>query len=190
MPHNFDISKVETDRDLMEVAEFRYRCYLDEGLIDPRPDRRLLDDYDYAAATDIFVVRLKGTIVGTIRLHILDMVNQKSATLDAFKDILMPRITSGEVLIDAARFAVAPDIGALRLAVARQTLRLYATMAESHGVDFGVAAVQENRIEFYQRLYGFSQIAEPRAYDKLRHKLVLMGVNLKQREKLMTGTDG
>lgn len=190
MPLHFETTQARTDEEIQAVGAFRYRCYLSEGLIAPRDDGMLLDEYDYVEATRTFVVRLRGKIAGTIRLHILDDQNHNSATMSAFSDILLPKVQSGESLIDAARFAVDPDLGALRLSVARQTLRLYANLAETRAVDYGVAAVQESRIEFYRRLYGFSQISEPRSYDKLCKKLVLMGVDLKCRSNKMTGTHG
>ena len=110
----------------------------------------------------------------------IDEVNRNSAMMTAFTDILMPKIDAGLKLIDGARFAVEPGLGALRLSIARQTLRLYANVAKRHDVDYGVAAVSDDRVEFYRRLYGFDQIAEPRAYGGLNKKLVLMGVDLRK----------
>jgi hypothetical protein len=98
--------------------------------------------------------------------------------MSAFSDILMPKIDAGMTMIDGARFAVEPGLGALRLSIARQTLRLYATVGKEHAVNYGVAAVADDRVEFYRRLYGFDQLSDPRRYGGLNKKLVLMGVDL------------
>jgi hypothetical protein len=173
----FDVAEVRSEEELKAVGAFRYKCYLAEGLIEPRPEESFLDEYDFVDTARIFMVLSCGRIVGTIRLHILDATDHRSATMTAFSDVLMPKILSGMTLIDGARFAVAPDLGALRLSVARQTLRLYSKFERSHGVDYGVAAIEESRVEFYHRLYGFNQIAEPRSYGGLKKNLVLMGVD-------------
>ncbi|SHG79582.1 N-acyl amino acid synthase FeeM domain-containing protein [Marivita hallyeonensis] len=175
----FEVSKVESEEDLQAVGAFRYQCYLDEGLIAPQADETFLDQYDFAPSANIFTIKSCGRIVGTIRLHILTKDSHSSATMTAFPDILMPKVSAGMTLIDGARFSVAPDLGSMRLPVARRTLRLYAKFAEKHAVDFGVASVRESHVKFYKRLWGFDQIAEPRPYGGLTEKLVLLGVDLR-----------
>ena len=175
-----EIAQVHTEEDLQAVGAFRYRCYLAEGLICPRPEQSFLDEFDFVESAHIFMIKLFDRIVSTIRLHILDIHDHRSATMAAFSDLLMPKILSGMTLVDGARFAVEPDLGALRLSIARQTLRLYSNFEKSHGVDYGVAAVHDSRIELYSRLYGFTQISEPRSYGDLNKKLVLMGVDFRQ----------
>ena len=175
-----EIAKVQTDADLKAVGQFRYKCYTSEGLIDPQEDKCFLDEYDYARNAQIFIVWSAGRIVGTMRLHILDRDAPDSATMTAFSDVLMPKIDDGFRLIDGARFAVEPELGSMRLGVARHTLRLYESFAAEQKADFGVAAVQEERIEFYQRLWGFHQIAAPREYGNLNKKLALVGVDLRK----------
>lgn len=174
----FDVTRVQSDSDLSAVGSFRYDCYLADGLIGSRTDRRFLDEYDYVENAQVYMLKSGDRIGGTIRLHILKECDARSATMSAFSDILKPKILSGLTLIDGARFAVAPDLGALRLSVARQTLRVYANFAKLHDVDYGIAAVSEERVAFYRMLYGFDQLSEPRSYGGLSKQLVLMGVDL------------
>lgn len=175
-----EFAQAHTEEDFRAVGAFRYSCYLAEGLIDPRSDESFLDAYDFAKATQVFMIRLRGRIVGTIRLHILDRHNHSSATMAAFPDILMPKIRSGLTLLDGARFAIAPDMGALRLLIARKILRLCYDYKTGQAADYGVAAVQETQIDFYRRIYGFAPLSEPRIYGNLNRKLVLMGLDLRQ----------
>ncbi|SEN27881.1 hypothetical protein SAMN04488003_11277 [Loktanella fryxellensis] len=180
LTRRFNVGRAVTADDLHDVGAFRYRCYLADGLIAPRPDNCFLDEYDHHANAQVHRVRYDDRTVGTIRLHILDDSHHASATMAAFADILMPKIASGLKLIDGARFAVAPDLGPMRLAVARQTLRIYANHAKANDVHYSVAAVSLDRIPFYERLYGFHRISEPRAYGGLSKPLVLMGSDLRK----------
>lgn len=172
---------MQSQSELQSVGAFRYECYRSEGLIDARTEEVFLDRYDCSDGSQIFMVAFEGKIVGSIRLHLLDMHHRRSATMESFPDILLPKIESGLKLVDGARFAVASDLGALRLPIARKTLRLYSEFARLHDADLGVAAVQPERVEFYKRLYGFSQISEPRAYGGLEKELVLIEVDLAKR---------
>ncbi|MBU2361199.1 MAG: hypothetical protein KKB02_20085 [Alphaproteobacteria bacterium] len=175
----FDVSRVQSKGGLIAVGSFRYNCYLADGLIGNRADGSFLDEYDYVDNAQVYVLKSGDRIGGTIRLHILDRASARSATMSAFYDILQPKILAGLTLIDGARFAVAPDLGARRLSVARQTLRIYANFAKLHDVDYGIAAVSQDRVAFYSQLYGFDQLSEPRSYGGLSKKLVLMGVDLR-----------
>ncbi len=178
-----DISQARTEADLLEIGAFRYACYHAEGMIAPRADRMFIDEFDRCDTTHLFMLRHKGRLVGSIRLQILDAHSHESATMRAFSDIVMPRISSGQSVIDGARFVVAPDLGALRLSIARHSLRLYETFAEKRGVDYGIAAVTQERVEFYRRIFGFTQIGEARDYGQLTQKLVLIGVDLNKRRE-------
>jgi hypothetical protein len=171
-----DIAQVCRREDMTAIGAFRYRCYLAEGMITPRPQKSFIDEYDGFPNANVFKVSLCNQIVGTIRLHILNKACHTSATMAAFADILMPKIDAGQTLIDGARFAIAPELGPLRLVVARRTLGLYAKVAEFNAATYGVAAVAEDRVKVYNRLYGFTKLSEPRSYHGLTKKLVLMGL--------------
>ncbi len=172
----FDVAEVSAREEMKTIGAFRYRCYLAEGMITPQAQKSFIDEYDGLPNAHVFKVSLYNQIVGTIRLHILNKASHTSATMAAFSDILMPKIDAGQTLIDGARFAIAPELGPLRLAVARRTLGLYAKVAELNGAAYGVAAVAEDRVKIYNRLYGFTKLSEPRSYNGLTQKLVLMGL--------------
>ncbi len=174
----FEASEALTARDLHDVGTFRYRCYASEGLIGARADETFLDEYDFADSAKVLMIKLRGQIVGTIRLHLLDASSAKSATMVAFNDMLTPKIDKGLKIVDGARFAVEPGLGALRFSIARHTLRLYSHFADANRADYGVAAVSCDRLKFYKRLFGFSQISTPRKYGQLNKKLALIGVDL------------
>jgi hypothetical protein len=172
----FDVAQVSSRKDMIAIGAFRYRCYLAEGMITPQPQKSFVDEYDGLPNAHVFKVTLCNQIVGTIRLHILNKASHTSATMAAFADILMPKIDAGQTLIDGARFAIAPELGPLRLVVARRTLGLYAKVAELNAATYGVAAVSEDRVKVYNQLYGFTKLSEPRSYNCLTKKLVLMGL--------------
>ncbi|QQA43391.1 N-acyl amino acid synthase FeeM domain-containing protein [Pelagovum pacificum] len=174
----FEVTQVRSEDELREVGEFRYRCYLAEGAIAPREDEEFVDEFDRIENAHIHAIRSAGRIVGTIRLHILDRYNHSSATMSAFSDVLMPKIMAGQTLIDGARFAVDPNLGSMRLPVARQALRLCMNYERTYPVQYGVAAVPQSRVPLYNRLYGFEQLSAPRPYAHLNKELTLIGVEL------------
>jgi hypothetical protein len=88
-------------------------------------------------------------------------------------------VASGLVLVDGARFVVDPTIGSARLSIAWQTLNICLRVAEDIEADYGVAAVQLSHIKLYQKIYNFTQIADPRDYCQLNTKLALIGVDLR-----------
>jgi hypothetical protein len=180
---DIEIVQAKTERDFHAIGGLRYRCYRAEGLIDPSRDEVFLDEFDRAPGAQVFAVFLKGRIVSSIRLHILRDDHASSATFEAFSDILRPMIASGMTLVDGARFVVDPTIGSTRLSIAWQTLKICLRVADDIDADYGVAAVQPSHVHLYQKIYNFSQLAEPRDYCMLNTKLALIGVDLRQQRE-------
>jgi hypothetical protein len=176
---DIEIVRAKTEGDFRAIGELRYRCYRAEGLIDENPQGLFLDEFDHTPGASVFGVYLKGKIVSSIRLHVLNGDGTRSATLEAFSDILEPMVASGLVLVDGARFVVDPTIGSARLSIAWQTLNICLRVAEDIEADYGVAAVQLSHIKLYQKIYNFTQIADPRDYCQLNTKLALIGVDLR-----------
>jgi hypothetical protein len=180
---DIEIARAKTEGDFRAIGELRYRCYRAEGLIDENANGIFLDEFDHAPGARAYGVFLNGKIVSSIRLHILSESSARSATYEAFSDILDPMIAAGMTLVDGARFVVDPSIGTARLSIAWQTLKICLRVADEIDADYGVAAVQPSHVKLYQKIYNFAQLAEPRPYCQLNRKLALIGVDLrKQRE--------
>jgi hypothetical protein len=178
-----EIVRAETERDFRAIGALRYKCYRAEGLINQNPEKIFLDEFDHVPGAEVYGVRLNDAFVSSIRLHVLRNDATRSATREAFSDILEPMIAAGKVLVDGARFVVDPSIGSARLSIAWQTLNICLRVADAIDADYGVAAVQLSHIKLYQKIYNFAQIAEPREYCQLTAKLALIGVDLRaQRE--------
>lgn len=175
--------RIQSDEEYRAVGALRYKCYLADHLIDPNETGLFLDEYDRTEGAHVYGMRYQGAIASSIRLHLLTRERAVSATFSAFSDLLQPLIDSGLKLLDGARFVVDPDLGAMRLPVARQTLKIYSSVARIETADYGIAAVQPEHIKFYRRIYGFSQLSEPRGYCKLNTRLALMGVDLRRRAR-------
>ncbi len=52
-----------------------------------------------------------------------------------------------------------------------------------------MAAVAEDRVKIYNKLYGFTKLSEPRSYNGLTKKLVLMGLEKTQKMRHIPKTD-
>jgi hypothetical protein len=183
---DIEIVKAKTESDFRAIGGLRYRCYRAEGLIDETRDEMFLDQFDHAEGALVYAVYLKGRIVSSIRLHVLNEEAASSATFEAFPDVLGPMIASGMTLVDGARFVVDPTIGSTRLSIAWQTLKICLRVADEIDADYGVAAVQPSHVHLYQKIYNFSQIAEPRDYCMLNTKLALIGVDLRRQREART----
>lgn len=183
-----EIVRARTEGDFRAIGGLRYRCYRAESLIDENAQELFLDEFDDAPGARVYGVYHKGTIVSSIRLHVLRDETARSATYDAFSDILAPMIASGLVLVDGARFVVDPSIGSMRLSIAWQTLKICLRVADEINADFGVAAVQLSQVHLYQKIYNFTQLAEPRDYCQLTKKLALIGVDLRTQRAARAAT--
>jgi hypothetical protein len=143
-------------------------------LIDENPQGLFLDEFDHTPGASVYGVLPQGQDRQFDPASCPQRDAPRSATLEAFSDILEPMIASGLVLVDGARFVVDPTIGSARLSIAWQTLNICLRVAEEIEADYGVAAVQLSHIKLYQKIYNFTQIAEPRDYCQLNTKLRLI----------------
>lgn len=164
----------ENDRE--EIFRLRYDSYLSAGLIEPRPDRRLTDEYDSLPGNVLIGVRRRGELVSTLRLSLLSQDRRNSATYSAFSDILAPILEQGKRIIDGSRLAVKTSLVGRRDLHLR-TLRLAVIGADSFAADVGVAAIRPSHLAFYRKFGRFHVAASPRRYVMMRHPQMLVSVD-------------
>jgi hypothetical protein len=149
---DIEIVRAKTEGDFRAIGELRYRCYRAEGLIDENPNGIFLDEFDHAPG------RARLWRVPERQDRQFDPAScpaqraTRSATREAFSDILEPMIAAGMVLVDGARFVVDPSIGSARLSIAWQTLNICLRVADAIDADYGVAAVQRRIAASAQRV--------------------------------------
>jgi hypothetical protein len=168
------------------VSHLRYRCYLREKAIAPRPDQKLSDDFDQNHNTFTFAIVLDDELVGSIRLHVLTAIHPESPTMQAFGEVLRPLVQNGHTLIDPTRFVVDQNAARRVPELAYLTLRLPVIAARHFSAQFILAAVREEHMPFYQRVLRCKKVADSREYLQLTKPLGLMMVSYPNEHEAVT----
>jgi hypothetical protein len=180
-----DYRLVESDADKEEVYRLRYHAYLNEGVIEPRGDRRLADRFDEAPNSWTFAVYFDGSLASSVRISIATPDMPLTPTVEVFPDVLEPKLAQGKVIVDPTRFVADPSRERKIPELPYFTLRLAYVACEYFNADLGTAAVRVEHQAFYRRVFMHNVLGEPRFYPKLTKPFSLMGVDFHaKREKV------
>jgi len=172
-----DYRLIETDADREEVFRLRYRAYLNEGVIEPRSDQRLVDRYDDAPNAWIFGVYFDGVLTSSIRVSVSTPEMPQIPSAAVFPEYLEPKIAEGKVIVDPNRF-VADPVRSVRLPeLAYLTVRLGYLACELFHADYGLAAVRAEHQAFYRRVFLHDVVCPPRPYPILTKPISLTAVH-------------
>jgi len=168
-----------------EIYNLRYRAYLREGAVKPSADQRVTDQYDDMPNSWTFGVWIEGELYSSVRISVLTSEWRQSCSAEAFGEVLLPRLDSGEVIIDPARFVADPDKAKRLPELPYVTLRLAYMACEYFNADLGLAIVRPEHQAFYRRVFLHETIAEPRLFPGLLKPVGLMAANFPaMREKV------
>jgi len=168
-----------------EIYNLRYRAYLREGAVKPSADQRVTDQYDDLPNSWTFGVHIDGELHSSVRISVLTSEWRQSCSAEAFGEVLLPRLDSGEVIIDPARFVADPDKAKRLPELPYVTLRLAYMACEYFNADLGLAIVRPEHQAFYRRVFLHETIAEPRLFPGLLKPVGLMAANFPaMREKV------
>jgi hypothetical protein len=168
-----------------EIYNLRYRAYLREGAVKPSADQRVTDQYDDMPNSWTFGVWIEGELYSSVRISVLTSEWRQSCSAEAFGEVLLPRLDSGEVIIDPARFVADPHKAKRLPELPYVTLRLAYMACEYFNADLGLAIVRPEHQAFYRRVFLHETIAEPRLFPGLLKPVGLMAANFPaMREKV------
>ena len=109
-----------------------------------------------------------------------------SCTTELFGDVLHPRLDTGEVFIDPARFVADPEKARHFPELPYLTVRLVFLACEYFNADTGLALVRPAHQAFYRRVFLNETIAEPRLFPNALAKVGLMASDFRTvREKVL-----
>ncbi len=166
--------KVTDNKDRDEIFALRYHAYLAEGAIDPNPEMRFRDAYDDMDNCWIFGVRYAGELVSAIRFHVISKASRKGPALDVFPDIVSPIVESGMTVVDPTRLVVSRTASRLHPELPYLTVRIACMAAEYFNAVKCLATVRVEHEAFYQRIFNFVPMTEPRPYPTLKRPIALM----------------
>jgi|SRR5580704_216342 hypothetical protein len=180
-----DYHLARTPAEKEEIYNLRYRAYLREGAVKPSADQRVTDQYDDMPNSWTFGVWIEGELYSSVRISVLTSEWRQSCSAEAFGEVLLPRLDSGEVIIDPARFVADPDKAKRLPELPYVTLRLAYMACEYFNADLGLAIVRPEHQAFYRRVFLHETIAEPRLFPGLLKPVGLMAANFPaMREKV------
>jgi hypothetical protein len=168
----------ETERE--EIFRLRYESYLAEGAIDPNPEHRFSDDYDKLDNCWIFGIKLAGELVSSVRFHVISKASRRGPALDVFPDIVSPMIESGMTLVDPTRLVVSRSASRHHPELPYLTVRIACMASEYFNAGSCLATVRVEHLAFYQRIFGFVPVCEPRPYPTLKRPIALMIGDMRQ----------
>jgi N-acyl-L-homoserine lactone synthetase len=169
-----DIRRASTEEDREEIFRLRYDAYRREGAIESNFGHRFSDRFDEVENAFLFGVRLEGELVSSIRVHVATEQYPDSPTVAAFTDILMPELTTGNVIVDPSRFVADREASRLHAELPYVTARIAVVAMQYFNADIGAVAVRPEHRAFYRKVFAFSPVAPPREYHGLTIPLGLM----------------
>jgi hypothetical protein len=174
---NVDYRVARTTGEREAIYALRYRAFLKGGVIPESDDKRVTDKYDDAPNSWIFGVHVDDKLIGSVLLHLLTKECRESKCALVHRDIVYPRLDRGEIIVDAARFAVDPDVTMLELPYL--IMRLGYVMCEAFNADTGIIACSPQHAKFYERVFLHKPLTQPGSFPGVPLKSVLIATDFK-----------
>ena len=156
------------------IFHLRYESYLREGAIHPNRDEMFRDDYDEMDNCWLFGVHMDGRLVSSIRFHAVSPGNPKGPAVDVFPDVVKPMIEAGITVIDPTRLVVDQTASKLYPELPYVTMRVACMASEYFEAKYCLATVRAEHRAFYQRIFRFEKVCEPRPYPALLKPISLL----------------
>jgi hypothetical protein len=172
--NDIEYAEAASEAERGEIFRLRYDSYLAEGAIDPNPEHLFTDDYDRLDNCWIFGVRLAGELVSSVRFHVISKASRKGPALDVFPDIVSPLVESGMTLVDPTRLVVSRAASRQHPELPYLTVRIACMASEYFNAGSCLATVRVEHLAFYQRIFGFVPVCDPRPYPTLKRPIALM----------------
>jgi len=183
--NHVDYRLCETEEEREEVYRLRYRAYLNDGIIEPRTDRRLTDHFDTEPNSWTFAVYFEGELASSLRISVATPEMPSTPSVQVFGDVLEPFLAQGKIIVDPTRFVADPFRARKMPELPYFTLRLAYVACEFFSADLGTAAVRAEHQAFYRRVFMHEVLGSPRIYPQLDKPFSLMAVDFKAlREKV------
>lgn len=172
------IARTEAERD--EVFRLRYLCYHGKGAIAARADQRFRDHYDDLPNQFNFLLHVLGEETrGSVRISVVkpSLGWQQAPSAAVFGDHPAFQTIAQGPYVEASRLCFEPE--AKRDVLCRLIANLVA-LADQYEAPWVVACPREEHAQFYQRLFGFRALGEPRTYFGVNFRTALLGVPLEE----------
>jgi hypothetical protein len=169
--------RVAAAPDEREAAfRLRFDAYQKNGLFQRNDGDRLYDPrYDDAPNAWITTTFIDGELAGTVRVNIGAGENAILPGLQVFADVLIPKLSAGEVIAEFTRLAARLSLSNIYPELAYVVMRPAFMAAEHCDADWAVGTPRAEHIGFYRRAFGAAVWRPPRDYPGLTAKLACVG---------------
>jgi len=162
--------------DLEAIYRLRYKSYLRSGMCGPIASGMFEDRWDNLPNSYRFGVYCYGELVSTVRLHYISSDQPYSPSIDAYPEILLPRLARGETFIDGTRFATDPDSAPAPGVLPFLTLRLAMVASRYFGQDSVLTPVKIEHSAFYARIFNAKQRTEAKVFPGVLAPIALFEI--------------
>jgi hypothetical protein len=167
-----------TDHEREAAFRLRYDAYQRNGLMEPRPDRRLFDErYDNVANAWITMTFVDGELAATTRLNLGLGEDSILPSMAVYPDVVGPRLRAGLAILETTRLAANIEFSGSHPEVAYLAMRPGYMAATHFDIDLAVASPRLEHMAFYRRVLQFVPWCEPRPYPGLTAKFACMGAD-------------
>jgi hypothetical protein len=148
--------RVATEPADREAAfRLRFEAYQRIGFLQRSEGDRLYDPrYDDAPKAWITTTFIDGELAGTVRVNIGAGEDAILPGLQVFADVLVPRLSAGEVIAEFTRLAAQLSLSSVYPELAYVIMRPAFMAAEHFGADCAVGSPRAEHIAFYRRAFG------------------------------------
>lgn len=161
--------------------QLRFEAYNNIGFLERSEGDRLYDPrYDDAEKAWITTTFIDGELAGTVRVNIGADENAILPGLQVFADVLVPRLSAGEVVAEFTRLAARLSFSSAHPELAYIIMRPAFMAAEHFDADCAVGTPRAEHIAFYKRAFGATVWRAPRDYPGLTAKLALVGADYRE----------
>ncbi len=174
---NFYCTEARSRQTRDDVYRIRYECYRRDNSIDSNPAERFSDAFDDSPNHFSYLLGSAEEALATVRISVVrpDLNWTDSPAQHVYGDCPALQSIASESYVEASRLCFAPQA---RTNTFISLLGNMAALAEFYSVRWLVACPRAEQAPVYERLFGFSPLAEPRVYHGVRFKTQLLAVSL------------
>jgi hypothetical protein len=170
--------RAETAAEKEAVYQLRHEAYLREHLIEPLQGRRLYDEfYDEASNCYNIGTYIDGELASTIRIHVAASDDEALPSSAVFKDLILPRLKTGQTIVDPTRFATKLEFSRRFPEMPYLTVRPGWMAGDRFGADYILATMRSEHQAYYKRVFGHVPWSGEREYPRVHCKIVCMGLD-------------
>lgn len=170
---HIEYRRIVTPEDFEEIGDLRANAFDARVVYSKKLGNSAVDEMDRAKNAYVFGMYYDGTLVSTVRMHVVSRENPDSFSVRMFPNTMMPLIEQGMSFIDPTRFAIDEEVSHEIPGLPILTLRIPFMATVHFNANACLALVKEAHAPFYRRVFRSTQLAGPAKFDEFAVPLVL-----------------